>query len=343
MLDTIEIFRAGSHTSSNGVERTYTPEELAATAQAYDPASFAAPVVVGHPQTDDPAYAWVRSLEYRDGTLQAHVDQVDPDFAEIVKAGRFRKVSASFYLPDSPHNPRPGTLYLKHIGFLGAAAPAVKGLKPLSLEHSEHSDETVVFETATETDTTFSEGEPMSDSTSATEVQTVPAAATGPTPEDLKVLEDNLKQQAEALKAKETTLLLRELALAKAEYTEFAERLVKDGRLLPVHTSGVVEFMATLKSSNAQDVTFAEGDETKTLPGMAWFKSFLETLPKAVTFTEVATGQPAQDEVVDFVAPSGFEVTPQAMEEYRAVETYARLNKVDTMTALRAIAGGKNA
>ncbi|OIO04834.1 MAG: hypothetical protein AUJ49_02085, partial [Desulfovibrionaceae bacterium CG1_02_65_16] len=50
---------------------------------------------------------------------------------------RFKKISASFYLPDSPANPAPGVFYLRHVGFLGAAAPAVKGLKPVAFAAGE--------------------------------------------------------------------------------------------------------------------------------------------------------------------------------------------------------------
>jgi phosphoglycolate phosphatase-like HAD superfamily hydrolase len=59
---------------------------------------------------------------------------VDPDFAEGVEAGRYRYVSASFYPPSDPNNPKPGNWYLRHIGFLGAQPPAVKGLAPAFAE-----------------------------------------------------------------------------------------------------------------------------------------------------------------------------------------------------------------
>ena len=50
----------------------------------------------------------------------------------MVAAGRFKKRSASFYTPDSPNNPKPGVYYLRHVGFLGAQPPAVKGLKEVA-------------------------------------------------------------------------------------------------------------------------------------------------------------------------------------------------------------------
>lgn len=133
----IHIFRPGTHTTVSGKTLSFSEADLEASAKAYDPALFEAPLVVGHPQLDAPAYGWVESLSFSEGGLTAAPRQVDPAFAEMVRAGRFKRVSASFYSPDAPANPVPGVLYLRHVGFLGAAAPAVKGLKPLSFAAGE--------------------------------------------------------------------------------------------------------------------------------------------------------------------------------------------------------------
>lgn len=125
----IDIFKAGTHTAMSGATLSFSDADLMAIAQNYQAETDPAPIVVGHPQTNDPAYGWVASLEYADGKLTATPKQVEPQFAEMVQAGRFKKVSASFYMPDSPANPHPGQYYIRHVGFLGAAAPAVKGLK----------------------------------------------------------------------------------------------------------------------------------------------------------------------------------------------------------------------
>lgn len=128
----IEIFAPGRHQPLQGAPLSFSEADLAAAAAAYDPALHEAPLVVGHPRTDAPAYGWVQGLGLAGGKLVATPHQVDPAFAELVNAGRFKKVSASFYPPDSPANPRPGVFYLKHVGFLGATPPAVKGLKSVS-------------------------------------------------------------------------------------------------------------------------------------------------------------------------------------------------------------------
>lgn len=106
----------------------FSQADLAATAAAFNPAVGKAPIVVGHPATDDPAMGWVERLEANERGLFAYPKQVDPAFAESARAGRFGTLSAMFYRPTDAANPKPGVWYLKHVGALGAQQPAVKGL-----------------------------------------------------------------------------------------------------------------------------------------------------------------------------------------------------------------------
>ena len=50
--------------------------------------------------------------------------------------GLYKKVSASFYSPDSKINPEPGKWSLRHVALLGAQPPAIKGLKGFAYEES---------------------------------------------------------------------------------------------------------------------------------------------------------------------------------------------------------------
>ena len=132
-----EIFKKGRHTAMSGATLDFSEDMLRAAVDAYDPAVHEAPIVVGHPKDNAPAYGWVKGLDFADGMIVVNPDQIDPEFAEMVSAGRFKKRSASWYLPDSPNNPKPGTLYLRHVGFLGAMPPAVKGLKDVDFADDE--------------------------------------------------------------------------------------------------------------------------------------------------------------------------------------------------------------
>ncbi|MGE4298912.1 MAG: phage protease [Desulfovibrionaceae bacterium] len=144
MAKKIQIMKAGTHQPMGGGEVSFSEADLAACAAAYDPARHEAPLVVGHPAGNAPAYGWVTGLSSEAG-LVAEVGQVNPEFAELVRQGAFKKVSASFYTPDSPANPVPGGYYLRHVGFLGAQPPAVKGLAPVEFADDAQGCVTVEF------------------------------------------------------------------------------------------------------------------------------------------------------------------------------------------------------
>jgi len=131
-MEPIHFFRAGRHVSSSGQEITFSEDDIRAIASQYNPSIHEAPLVVGHPTTDAPAYGWIKAVSAREDGLYAVPDKVQPEFAEVVRSGAYKKVSGSFYPPNAKNNPRPGSYYLRHVGFLGAAAPAIKGLRPVS-------------------------------------------------------------------------------------------------------------------------------------------------------------------------------------------------------------------
>lgn len=105
---------------------------MAGCARAYDPRRYPAPLVLGHPASNGPAYGHVRALDAVGGDLFAEVEP-DPALRELVQAGHYKKLSASFWPPAHPENPAPGVWSLRHVGFLGAAVPAVLGLAPVAL------------------------------------------------------------------------------------------------------------------------------------------------------------------------------------------------------------------
>lgn len=129
----LEIFRAGTHTDSAGRRHTFSVDDVRKTAAAYDKSKREAPMVKGHPGDDAPAYGWIASLRAtEDGRLMARATQWDEGFQNELKAGRYKKRSASFYPPDHPNNPVPGVMYLRHLGWLGAHQPALAGLPDAS-------------------------------------------------------------------------------------------------------------------------------------------------------------------------------------------------------------------
>ena len=65
----IHIFRPGRHTSMQGATIDFGEGDLIATAKAYDPTRHEAPLVIGHPRADAPAWGWVGGLTADEGGL----------------------------------------------------------------------------------------------------------------------------------------------------------------------------------------------------------------------------------------------------------------------------------
>ncbi|HEX9391485.1 MAG TPA: hypothetical protein VF928_09260 [Usitatibacteraceae bacterium] len=128
-IESFHIFKAGKHPDTNGVERFFSEQDLRNSAAAYDIKKHEAPLVIGHPETNAPAYGWAGRLSYAEDGLHVAPTQLDEGFEDLYIKGRYKKISASFYEPTSKNNPVPGVWYLRHVGFLGAQPPAVKGLK----------------------------------------------------------------------------------------------------------------------------------------------------------------------------------------------------------------------
>lgn len=124
------IFRTGTFTARNGLQSTFGEGDLQNMVAAYDPKRRSAPLVLGHPKDDQPAMGQVQKLIFKDGGLYAQA-MVGAALEQLVKDRRYVKVSAAFFSPSAENNPTPGLYYLKHVGFLGAYPPAVKGLEPL--------------------------------------------------------------------------------------------------------------------------------------------------------------------------------------------------------------------
>ncbi len=126
----IQVFRAGTWTDSAGVTRTWTEEDLDRIVENYDPKDYEAPLVIGHPKDDSPAYGWVEALKREGDVLLAKVKPTVERFVDWVRAGLYKKISIAL---------NPG-LKLRHIGFLGGAPPAVKGLEPVRFSDGDYTE-----------------------------------------------------------------------------------------------------------------------------------------------------------------------------------------------------------
>lgn len=127
-----QIFRTGRHIDGKGIARDFTESHLQSMAASYSPKPRPAPLVLGHPENQDAAqqFGAVARLIVKGHALYA-LAKVSEALVHLVRAGHYRYVSPSFSLRQSSSGAA-GTYSLRHVGFLGAMPPAVKGMSPPS-------------------------------------------------------------------------------------------------------------------------------------------------------------------------------------------------------------------
>lgn len=312
----IEIFKTGTLMDSRGKTREWTLQDLKEIVANYDVAKNPAPIVIGHPETDSPAYGWVEALKIEGDKLLAKPFQLVDEFKDLVKRGIYKKISSAIY---------PGIMTLKHVGFLGGAAPAVKGLKPVTFGTKE---EAWTFEMETslsinDGDTTprpdggdtnkkggikmtvkefiekmkafFSEAEKGLSTDTGTVTVTVPDTGLKFTEAEVQAREAKVKKDAEAVLFAENEKLKKEKEESDKKLKEietkarkdgiaaFCEGLCKEGKLTPALRK-IIEPIMVAVSDQAAPIEFSE---TVKKPALDGIKDFLTELPKAVTFREV--------------------------------------------------------
>jgi hypothetical protein len=266
----IEVFKAGSHTDSLGKTNDFTAEDLESIVAKYsarlaeEPQALA-PLVKGHPRTNDEAIGWVERLARRGNFLLAKITNLTEEAATDIREKKFKNVSISLY-PD---------FTLNHIGLLGAASPAVSGLKPVEFVAG------------------FSDSSDFTDEHEEEQEE----SEIGEFRENLTLSEENarLRQQLNDYAEQETA----------REYEEFAESLVAGQKIAK---SGKENLKRTLHYLHTVD------KETESQFGLVeQFKSFITKLSGGVQLKEFATKDAAGGNAVTNTF-SGRKVNPERSE-----------------------------
>lgn len=319
----IEIFRPGRQIDDSGVEHVFSPADIAAMAACYDPAQREAPLCIGHPADNLPAYGWVKGLSVNaDGRLAMDTHQVDAQFAELVGQTRYKKRSAAFYPPQHPNNPKPGTWYLRHVAFLGAQPPAVAGLKDIQFADADQG--CVCFSEGdfsqphnTHQELSMDEKERLAKAEAgAAAAREAQAAAEKATAEANAKLAQFAEQQRQA---------------RKASYVQFAEAQFAAGKLKKPDADALPAMLEALADS--QVVEFAEGGATKKIAPAEWLKSFIAGAAPVVQFGEFAPGSSGAQQ------GQGSAKGKSDAEIDAAAKAYAEQHKVQYADALKAVVG----
>lgn len=312
----IAVFKAGDHTDSQGRMRTWTKDDLAKIAAGYNPEHHEAPIVVGHPKDNSPAFGWTKSLTVDDdGVMWANTDLL-PEFDELVQKGAYKKRSISLY----------GDMTLRHVGFLGAQPPAVKGLPDLTFADDQE-EMRFEFNDRLEPQSDIQHKEDKKMALSARQLfQDFVAKLRGQgveitdldapisfTEEEVaaKVAAETVKKDAEfAEERKRIEAERKELDKARMEETRkgiqaFIEAEMKAGRLTPAMAKtgmGLVTFMEQI--ANMAPLEFGEADKKATQAPVDFLKGFLAAMPKLVNFSKAGAdgieleGEALRDKVI---------------------------------------------
>lgn len=292
----IEIFRPGRHIDDAGNEHVFSPADVADMVAVYDPAVREAPLTVGHPQDNRPAYGWVKGLQLgTNGRLVMDTRDVEPAFAEMVAARRFPKRSSSFYHPTAPNNPTPGKWYLRHVAFLGAQPPAIDGLRDIQFAADDAG--AISFSEAGDSGRTHQEQQQMDK-----EMQDKVAAAEAKAKAEADA-RATAEEEARQAKAQLAQFAEQQRTERHAGFVSFAEEQIKAGKLLPKDKEAAVAVLDVL--ADAQPVEFAEAGATKKLAPAEWLKGLIAAAKPVVSFGEFSPGAagnqgaPASDEELD--------------------------------------------
>jgi len=310
-----EIFRTGAHTDSSGKTSDWTEKDLDEIVSLYDPAVHEAPIVLGHPEHDSPAYGWIEEIKRVGDRLLAKPKQLVDDFKNLIRKGSYKKVSIALY-PD---------LGLRHVGFLGGTTPAVKGLKQAIFGEKKAKwiiesdiDEITAVTQSFSSDPGKKGGNIMYDwltkmkeAIGLAEKQLTPDPSVKFTEADVsakvKEMEGKIRKEAEATfaeaqkkieaerkekEAAQARLKEIETKARKDEIAAFCEAQCKEGKLTPALRKIIEPIMIAVSAGEGFKPSDAiEFSETVKKPALDGIKDFLTELPKVVIFREVTPGE----------------------------------------------------
>ena len=306
----VEIFKAGDY-GDKGNWTTEKIDQMIANFNARDQKGnllHTAPAVFGHPKHDDPAHGAVSALKREGEVLLAQFAKTSDHLEKSVQDGRYPSRSAAFYLDPQGKGPM-----LRHVGFLGAMPPEVKGLAPVQFfdggDHVtiEFKEDEVSKETNEETKRTIREAvkeffaelfgkktEPAGASFTEAQLKERIAAAAlkleTAFQEKLDGLDKKLKKRASTDDSEK----------AKFKVSAFIEKQRVAHRWVPAFDkAGLPAVLAHLAGSDAT-VSFGEGEKKKEVKLYDAFTTFMESLPELIPSGELAgqtafaqaTGQP---------------------------------------------------
>ena len=304
MQEWFEVFKAGNHTDAHGQQREWSEQDLDLIVSKYnEQTDHEAPMVIGHPNTNNPAYGWIETLKREGSKLLAKGKQIDDGLKNLVDAGRYKKVSIALY-PD---------LMLRHVGFLGAQPPAVKGLKAPAFSDQEYTE--IVYEFAQQeppvdpidsiikglvdyarknfgeefAQAIMAEGNRLKVASQQQQPQMQPQQPPqGGMPQRPPVapMGQRFSEEDEEMKQLKAQVAALTAKNKDMEFNEYYGGVAREGILTPAQKPYVQGLFSILNDDKLKTFEFSETQTT--MKGIDLLKGFISKLPKAVEFGEFA-------------------------------------------------------
>jgi len=306
----IEVFHPGDY----GPKGKFQAQDLDQMVANFKAGIWTPPFVIGHPQTDAPAHGWVGAMRIGErGALEVKGKQVSAQLEALVKDGRFPNRSVAIYLDPKGTGP-----VVRHVGFLGAVPPEVKGLTPIqfsdgefiAIEFNEEDDvdpkelKKTVGESVREFFAElFGTAKPAAAPTlSEDEIHKRVEAATKPLLDKVEALTTEFK---ESVKTSQKQTAEQSAVARKAEVQTFIEKCKGANHWVPAFDqaglTAVLEHLAIAGGT----VKFGEAGKEKELSPYLILTTFLEQLPAIVPVGELAKAAKRTGKLIQFTEPRG--------------------------------------
>lgn len=253
----VEIFRSGSY----GTKGNYTNGDLDKMVANFN-TEDQVPIVLGHPETDSPAWGWLSEVKRDGDVLMAKPDDLHADFEKALDEKQFKNRSVRIAATDS--GPK-----ILHLGYLGAMLPQVEGLKTAQFANG---GESVDYAFDLNKKEPEKEGEMEKD-------------------EKIKKLEKDLADEKKARKDEKLAASKKDAAARKSSFASFVDsKLIATGKLPKDRKDEAVAFMMTLPTGKSADFTWGDGDDEKG-SSVGWFQDFVAGLAGADFVNDLPAGE----------------------------------------------------
>ena len=315
------IFSSGKHTDSKGNTKEWTNDDLDKICYQFKNVHSTVPICVGHPQTNSPAYGWLKDVRRIGGNLYCSFKDVQTEFKEALKRGLFKNRSISL---DKDLN-------IRHLAFLGGQAPAIKGLEQFCFQDLDFED-CEIYEVSD-----FCDAETKVDDTEQIQQELLSEQKNEQESEDeenvmgnnkeVNVEESKKLQEELDAKSLENSKLKEEIESLKnsqklKEFEDFTNSAIEKGNILPKHKESIINILSAC--DKAEKFNFSDNTEKS---GVDVAKEFISSLSTS-SFEDIANKDDAES-IKEFSDPKSISIELEKIMKEQNVDLTTAFSKLN--------------